>query len=345
MKAAVLTGVRAVEVRDVPKPSLKAEDDVLLRTAAAGLCGSDLHYFVADNVGGERVKYPAIVGHECTAVVEAVGRRVGSVRPGDRVAIEPAISCGTCDQCEAGRMNTCRHIGFLGHPGEKDGCLAEYFVMPERNCFPLPEDLTMTEGMLAEPLSIALHALQLAGGSPGRHIAVLGTGTIGLCLILEAKAAGIPEVWATDKVEARVAASRRAGATWAGNPDQGDIVKSILAARPLGLDSVFDCSGDQAAIDQAVELVKPGGRIFLVGIPLAERVPLKFRTLRRKEIALQNVRRQNKCLEKALQLIREKRIDVAWLATHTFKLEEAAKAFATAADRTDGVLKAAIRFD
>jgi L-iditol 2-dehydrogenase len=343
MKAAVLTGVRAVEVRDVPRPSIKAEDDVLLRTAVAGLCGSDLHYFVSDNVGGERVKYPAIVGHECTAVVEAVGRRVERVRPGDRVAVEPAISCGTCDQCRAGRMNTCRTIGFLGHPGEKDGCLAESFIMPERNCYRLPQGLTMTEGMLAEPLSIALHALQLAGESTGRHVAVLGAGPIGLCLILAARAAAVPEVWATDKVEARVAASRRAGAAWAGNPDREDIVKTILTERPLGLDSVFDCSGDPAAIDQAVELVKPGGRIFLIGIPMVERVALKLRTLRRKEIALQNVRRQNKCLEKALAHILEKRIDAAWLATHTFKLDEAALAFATAADRTDGVLKAAIR--
>ena len=344
MKAAVITGVRAVEVREVPRPELKAKDDVLLRTAAAGLCGSDLHYFVTDNVGGERVTYPAIIGHECAAVVEAVGPDVRRVRPGDRVAVEPAISCGTCDQCSAGRFNTCRHIGFLGHPGEKDGCLAEYFIMPERNCFPLPSGMTMIEGMLAEPLSIALHAFGLVGSS-NQPTAVLGAGPIGLSLIMAAKAAGARKIFATDKVAARVEAAGRAGAHWAGNPDKDDIVRSILSREPLGLESVFDCSGDPAAIDQAVEMVKPGGTILVVGIPLAERVPLRFRTLRRKEVRIQNVRRQNKRLEEALRLIAAKLIDAAWLATHTFRLEDAAKAFATAADRADGVLKAAINLE
>ncbi len=344
MKAAVLTGVRTIEIRDVPKPEIIAEDDVLLRPAEAGLCGSDLHYFVTDNVGGERVVYPCILGHECAAVVEAVGRAVRRVRPGDRIAVEPAISCGTCDQCLLERFNTCRNIRFLGHPGERDGCLAEYIVMPERNCHPLPSGLTMTEGMLAEPLSIALHAFGLGSG-PDRSLAVLGAGPIGLSLIMIAEAGRTPAIFATDKVEARLEAARRAGAHWAGNPDKEDIVRTILNREPLGLGTVFDCSGDPTAIDEAVELVKPGGMIVLLGIPLVERVPLKFRTLRRKEIRLQNVRRQNKCLEKALSLIADRTIDPAWLVTHTFALEEAQKAFTTAADRTDGVLKAAIKFD
>jgi L-iditol 2-dehydrogenase len=345
MKAAVLTGVGRVEVRDVPRPVLRAEDDVLLRTSVAGLCGSDLHYYLSDTVGGERVHYPAVVGHECAAVVAEAGPRARRVRPGDRVAVEPSISCGTCDQCRAGRMNTCRTIGFLGHPGEKDGCLAEYFVMPERNCLSLPAGVSPTEGMLAEPLSIALHALQLAGHSPGRSIAVLGSGPIGLSLILAARAARVPEVYATDRVEARVEAGRRAGAVWTGNPDREDVVRSVLSAQPLGLDAVFECSGDPAALDQAIDLVKPGGRIFIVGIPLVERVGLPFRVLRRKEIALQNVRRQNQCFERALGLIADGSIDVAWLATHAFSLDEAARAFAVAAERLDGVLKAAIKFE
>lgn len=344
MRAAVLTGVRKVEVREVPDPGLRAPDDVLLRTAVAGLCGSDLHYFVADTVGGEKVRYPAIVGHECAAVVERTGPAVTRVRPGDRVAVEPAIFCGACDQCLAGRMNTCRSIGFLGHPGEKDGCLAELFVMPERNCFPLPAGMSFAEGMLAEPLSIALHALQLANNAPGKSIGVLGSGPIGLCLVQAARLLGVAEVFATDRVEARVEAARKAGARWSGNPDREDIVRSVLTARPLGLDSVFECSGDPAAMDQAVDLVKPGGTIFQVGIPLIERVPLRFRVLRRKEIAIQNVRRQNNCLERALDLIAGRTLAVAWLATHSFLLADAQQAFTVAADRTDGVLKAAIRF-
>ncbi len=344
MKAVVLTGVGRVEVRDVPKPEIKAPDDVLLKTAVAGLCGSDLHYFVSDRVGGEKVAYPAIAGHECSAVVEAVGSGVPALKPGDRVAVEPAISCGTCDQCRSGRPHTCRSLGFLGHPGEKDGCLAEYFVMPARNCIPLPAAMTMTEAMLAEPLSIALHAFRFWSGSANRTMAVLGSGPIGLCVLLEARQNGVREIYATDKVDERAEAARKAGAAWAGNPDRQDIVRDILARRPLGLDAVFECCGDQAALDQAVELLKPGGTLIFVGITITERVSFPSGRIRRKEIRIQNVRRQNRCLEHALELVGAGKIDLNFLATHTFEAEDAQKAFETAAFHLDGALKVSIVF-
>jgi len=345
MKAAVLTGVRSIEIRDVPKPVIPPPDGVLLRTGVAGLCGSDLHYFLADCVGGERIDYPLIAGHECGAVVEAVGPAVRRVKPGDRVAIEPAVYCGACDQCLSGRPNTCRRILFLGRPGELDGCLAEYFVMPERNCLKLADHMTMAEAMLAEPLAIALYALQLAQAGPVRSIAVLGNGPIGLSVILGAEFSGIEEIYATDKSDARASAAKRAGAVWAGNPEREDIVRAILDKQALGMDAVFECSGDPAAANEAVEIVKPGGRIVQVGIPLEEYVSLNVRHLRRKEIVVQHVRRQNRCLEKALDLISNRHLDVAWMSTHPFRIDDAQRAFETAAGRLDGVLKASIVFD
>jgi len=345
MKAAVLLGPRAIEIRSVPKPELKNDDDVLLRPAIAGLCGSDLHYFVSNRVGGEKVAYPAIVGHECSAVVEARGPKVSRLKPGDRVAVEPAVSCGTCDQCRGGRPHTCRSLRFLGHPGEMDGCLAEFIVMPERNCFVLPQNMTMTKAMLAEPLSIALHAFRFWPGSPGQSMAVLGTGPIGLSMILAARAEGIREIYATDKVKEREDAAQKAGAVWAGNPDREDIIREILARRPEGMDAVFECCGDQAALDQAVELLKPGGTLVFVGIPLLERISFPSSRIRRKELRIQNVRRQNRCLEKALLLVASGQININFLATHTFKLEEAQRAFETAADRKDGALKVGIAFE
>jgi L-iditol 2-dehydrogenase len=344
MKAAYLTGPRKVEIRDIPKPLIRNDDDVLLRTAVAGLCGSDLHYFITDQIGNEAVPYPAIVGHECSAVVEAVGPAVKHFKAGARVVVEPTISCGNCDQCRSGRPHTCRKVEFLGHPGERSGCLAEFFVMPERNLFPIPETMTMMEAMLAEPLSIALHARALARGMLGPSIGVLGTGPIGLLLIQVLKTEGHGDIYATDRSEARAAAATTAGATWTGNPDHVDVVFEILKQKPLGLDAVFEVSGDPAAIEQAVQLVKPGGWIFQIGIPLTDRVSYPIAKLRRKEIAIRNVRRQNRCLKRGLLLIESKHLDVAWLSTHKFKIEDAEEAFATAADRTDGVLKASIVF-
>lgn len=344
MKAAVLTGVGRVEIRDVPRPPLKNADDVLLKTTRAGLCGSDLHYFIADRVGGEKVAYPAVVGHECAAVVEAVGRKVTRFKPGDRVTVEPAISCGACDQCRSGRLNTCRKIRFLGHPGEMDGCLAEYFVMPERNCLWLPENISPAQAVLTEPFSIALHAVQFWPGDRTQTMAVLGTGPIGLCVLIAARLNGVHDLFATDKVKERTEAARRAGAPWAGNPDREDIVRAILTQRPLGLDAVFECCGDQAALDQAVELLKPGGTLVFVGIPLEERISFPSRVIRRKEIRIQNVRRQNRCAENAIELVACRRVDIDFLATHTFPLEEAQAAFETAAYRKAGALKTMIAF-
>lgn len=344
MKAVILTGFRQAQLQERLEPELPGPEWVVLRTRVAGICGSDLHYFISETVGGEKVPYPCIVGHECSAEVLRTGSEVQGLKPGDLVAVEPSISCGLCDQCLSGRFNTCRKIKFLGHPGELNGCFAEYFVMPARNLIKLDKEITPEEAMLAEPLSIALHALRLASPDKADRVAVLGSGPIGLSLIILLKHYGLSSIYATDRSEARVKAALKAGAGWAASVEQEDIVQEILSRQPLGLEVVFEVSGDQEAIDQAVAMVKPGGRIIQVGIPIPDRISYQMARLRRKEITMINSRRQNRCLEPALELIKKKEIDVAWLLTHRFRPEEAQKAFTTAADRLDGVLKGAFVF-
>jgi L-iditol 2-dehydrogenase len=343
MRAAFLTGVRTIEVREAHAPRIAKDDDVLVRSKAVGVCGSDLHYFLSDSVGGDRVKYPFIPGHECAGVVEEVGKAVTRVKPGDAVVVEPAVSCGLCDQCLAGRPHTCRKLLFLGHYGELTGGMAELALAPERNCVPLPAKMTVVQGMLAEPLSIALYAAGLAGSLRGKTAAVLGTGPIGLCAVMALKAEGAAAVYTTEKVEARLAAAATAGADWTGHPDREDVVAEIRSRESLGLDLVFEVCGEQSALDQAVELVKPGGTIVVVGIPLEERVSFASGKLRRREIRVQSVRRQNKCLEKAVAMIHTGRIRVDFLATHFFKLDEAREAYEIAAERRDGVIKAVVQ--
>jgi len=343
MRAAFLTGVRSLEIRDVRTPRPVKDDDVLIRSGVVGICGSDLHYYLSDNVGGERVSYPFIPGHECAGTVEAVGKAVSRVKRGDRVVIEPAVSCGRCDQCLAGRPHTCRSLLFLGHYGELTGGMAEFCLAPERNCVPLPREMDLVQGALAEPLSIAVYAADLAGRVEGKRSAILGAGPIGLCVALALRTKGTGPLYMTEKVEARLAAARKAGADWTGNPDSGDIVAEILAREPLGLDIVFECCGDQAALDQGVALLKPGGTLVVVGIPLEARVSFPSSRVRRKEIRIQNVRRQNRCLEKSVEWIRTGLVQVDFLATHTFPLAAAREAYETAAARRDGVLKALVK--
>lgn len=342
MKAAFLTGVRSIEVREAPAPRIAKDDDVLVRSQAVGVCGSDLHYYLSDKVGGDTVKYPFIPGHECAGVVEAVGKAVTRVKPGDAVVVEPAVSCGVCDQCLYGRPHTCRKLLFLGHYGELTGGMAELALAPERNCVPLPAKMTVVQGALAEPLSIAVYAAGLAGSVRGKSAAVLGTGPIGLCLAMTLKAEGAAAVYATEIVETRRTAAAAAGADWSGDPDREDVVAAIRSRESLGLDLVFECCGEQSALDQAVELVKPGGTLVVVGIPLDERVSFASGKLRRREIRVQSVRRQNRCLEKAVAMIHTGRIKVDFLATHFFKLDKAREAYETAAERRDGVIKALV---
>lgn len=344
MKALYLTGVRKTDIRETPVPEKKESDQVLLRTRVAGICGSDLHYFISDNVGGEKVHYPCVVGHECSAEVVEVGSGVKNLKAGDLVAVEPSISCGVCDQCLSGRFNTCRRVKFLGHPGELDGCFAEYFVMPARNLFKLPAGSSAEMAMLAEPLSIAIHAYKLAGLTSPDKVGVLGTGPIGLSLIIWLKAHGFSSIYATDRSEARVQAALKAGASWAASAEEEDVVNEIMSRQPLGLDAVFEVSGDQEAIDQAVEIVRPGGKIIQVGIPLPEKITYRISKLRRKEITIINSRRQNRCLEEALRAIFEKQIEISWLISHRFPLEQGQQAFTTAADRLDGALKVVFAF-
>lgn len=342
MKAAYLTGIRRVEVGAWPEPELPSDTHVLLQVETVGVCGSDMHYYRTGRIGEMVVRYPFLVGHEFSARVLRVGSAVANVRVGQRVAVDPLMWCGQCDQCRAGRENTCRHQRFLGCPGQADGCLCERIVMPAVCCFPVPETVTAQQAALLEPFSIALHARRLAGEVAGQSVAILGAGPIGLCLCQACRAAGAKTVYLTDIRPERVAFARRYGADWAGNPRTQNVSAEILAAEPHGLPVVFEAAGEQTAIDQAVELLAPGGKLLLVGIPEEDRISFPISTVRRKELTIQNVRRQNRCLPAAIELLCTGKIDLDPMVTHTFPLERTGEAFEIVADYRDGVIKAMI---
>ena len=347
MKAFVLTGIRAMECREVPEPEIQRPTDVLLRMACIGVCGSDVHYYTTGRIGSQVVQYPFAVGHEGAAVVEAVGDAVTRVKPGDRVAVEPAMSCGNCYQCNCGRPHTCRHLGFLGTPGQAEGCLSERIVMPETSCFPVADSISMERAALVEPLSIGIYAVQLAGDlNVDSRIGILGSGTIGLSVLYAARDAGLQHFYMTDKIDRRLEAARSAGASWTGNPDKTDIVNDILAVEPSALDVVIECCGQQEALDQAIELLKPGGKLVLVGIPRVDRISFSVDRLRRREICIQNVRRQNHCVEPAIELLEHVGdVDPGRMITHRFPFAETQQAFDMVDRYEEGVIKAMITFD
>lgn len=345
MKAMKLTDIRHMTMQDVPKPEIQNSDDVLIKIARVGICGSDVHYFSEGGIGTQRVKYPWGVGHEGAGIVEAVGSGVSRVRTGDRIAFDPAMPCGKCDQCVADRPHTCRNLKFLACPDQAEGCLCDYIVMPQASCYVIPETMTFEEAAIVEPLSIGVYAITLSVPMPGATIGILGAGPIGLSVLLPAKAMGAKRVYMTDKIDSRLALASRAGADWTGNVNSADIVAQIAEREPNLLDAVFECSGDQAAIDQAIELLKPGGKLLLIGIPSALRISFDISQMRRKEITVQNVRRQNNCVQLAIDMIANKEIDVNIMVTHRIPFAETQRGFDMVADYQDGVVKAMVTFD
>ena len=345
MKAMMLTGIRRMEMREVPDPEIRGDKDVLLRMAVVGVCGSDIHYYVEGKIGKQVVEYPFTVGDEGAAVVEAVGRAVKRVKPGDRVSIEPAMPCGDCDQCRAGRPHTCRKLRFLRCPRQAEGCLSERIVMPEGSCFPLRERMTFEQAALSEPLAIGVYGVKQSIPMKGARIGILGAGPIGLSVLLPAREQGAERIYVTDRIDARVEFARRAGATWAGNPDSEDVVAAIREREPHLLDAVFECCGQQTACDQAIDLLKPGGKLMVIGIPKEIRLSFKVDDMRHKEVSIQNVRRQNHCVQPTLDMIDRGAVDVDPMVTHRFPFEETPEAFDLVADYRAGVIKAMVHFE
>jgi len=178
------------------------------------------------------------------------------------------------------------------------------------------------------------------------RIGVLGCGPIGLSVIMPAKAQGAAAIYVSDKIDLRLAMAKKAGAAWTGNPMREEIVKKISEKEPLLLDAVFECCGQQEALDQAIDLVKPGGKIMLIGIPpTLDRWSLSVDKTRRKEICVQNIRRQVHCVQPALDMIHDKRFDVDMMVTHRFAFSQTKKAFDLVAGYQDGVVKAMIDFE
>lgn len=342
MKAAFLTGLRQMEIRETPEPRLSGPRDVLLRIDTVGVCGSDVHYYTTGRIGSAVVKCPFIVGHECAGTVQEIGAGVQGLQVGQRVAIDPLVSCGHCDQCRAGRAHTCRHQRFLGLPGQLAGSLVEYLVLPEECCYPIPASMTLDQAVLVEPLSIGVYAQRISQLESGAKIAILGSGPIGLSVLLACRVAVDGRAYVTDLIDERLKLASQLGAVWTGNPKECDVVKAIGDAEPLGVDCVFECAGEQETVDQSVELLKPGGALLIVGIPEVDRISFPIHTLRRKELTIKNVRRQNQCVAPAIDLVASGKVNVNPLMTHHFPLAKTQAAFDLVADYRDGVVKALI---
>jgi L-iditol 2-dehydrogenase len=337
-RAAVLYGHRDIRIEDRPTPVI-GPGEVLLRVRACTICGSDLHYY--DH--GMRSPAPIVIGHEFAAEVVALGQSVQALAVGARVAVEPGISCGACEQCQHGYPNLCPHVRFCSTP-PVDGAIQEYMAFPAHALFALPPELSFVDGAMLEPLCIAIKALDFGKLRVGETAAVIGCGAIGLLIIQLLRAAGATAIYATDRLEYRRAAAVRAGATTVLDP--ADPPRDLFERTGgRGVDVAFEAASSSATPQQAVEMARIGGRVVLVGIQPDDHVVLHTSHLRRKAITISPVRRAAHVYPRALALVQRGLAQIDWLVTHRFPLEQTNAAFALAADYADGALRVAVTLD
>ena len=341
MKAAFLIDKKRLEIREVPVPVPK-RGEVLIRLKAVGICGSDLHYYRNGHIGNEVITKPHILGHEASGEVVSLGEEVTQIRAGQKVAIEPSISCGHCETCLSGRQNICLNIRFLGLPPTL-GAFREYITIPEENLYPLPESMSYEEGVMLEPLAIGIHAVELSKMNPADTIAILGCGTIGLSVLSVVKACGAGKILVTDLLEPRLAMAKKLGADYVLNAKREDVASSILKLTgKRGADIIFESAGEQETLNQAVKIAFNGGKIMIIGSPEEESFSFPAHIARRKELTIQNVRRSLRAVGKGIRLIQKKSLNLLPLITHHFPLEKIGEAFKLANSYQDGVIKVII---
>jgi L-iditol 2-dehydrogenase len=341
--AARLHGPRDLRVERVPRPGPPGPGRVLLRVKVTGICGSDLHSYQDARIGGTRVESPLVLGHEFSGVVAAVGPdgldgRFEALKPGTRVAVDPAQPCGRCEWCEQGNPNLCRRLCFCGNFPD-GGSLCEWMQMPARSCFPIPKAMDFETAALLEPLGVAIHAVDLAKIRVAQSVVILGAGPIGLLILRVARRAGAEPVYVSDPLEWRLAMARR----WGGVPLRGgpeEVVRRVgKATGGRGVDVVIEAAWGDASVAEAAELARLGGRLVLVGIPSEDRLEMKHSTARRKGLTVLLSRRMKHVYSRALRLVGSGAIDLRELVSHRFPLRRAAEAFAMNAGYRDDVIK------
>jgi L-iditol 2-dehydrogenase len=330
MRASVLVerGKVRIEERPVPAP---ADDEVLIKVASVGVCGSDVHYYREGRIGDFVVDEPLVLGHEAAGRVVAVGARVPESRIGQRVAIEPQRPCRVCAQCTAGRYNLCPHMEFYATP-PIDGAFQEYVTIQAPFAHPVPDSVSDDVAALLEPLSVGIWACRKAGVVPGSRILVAGAGPIGVIATQAAKAFGASEVIVSDPMPERRAMAERFGATSTLDP----VTESVA---DLGVDAFIDCSGAAPAVTAGITAVRGAGTVVLVGMG-ADEIPLPIPVIQNRELTVTGVFRYTGTWPIAAHLTATGQVDLESLVTGRFDLEHAEDALN--ADLTPGALKTVV---
>jgi L-iditol 2-dehydrogenase len=311
IKTIRLHGPNDLRMHTEPEP-VPGPGELLIRVHAVGICGSDLHWLCEAGIGDAKLQQPLVLGHEFAGVIAA------GPRQGERVAVDPAIPCHVCEDCRQGNPNLCEQARFAGHGGQ-DGALRELIAWPQECLFPLSGTLSLDDGVMLEPLGVAMHAVDLAHLRTGMRVGVFGCGPIGLLILQMVRLSGASRVFVTEPLPHRLeAAHRLGGLDW--TPAQR-------------VDVAFEVAGADDAVETAFAAVKPGGKVILAGIPVVDRTYFTASMARRKGLTIKMVRRMKFTYPRAIQMVESGQVDVRSLVTRHFQLEQAQSAFSLAQQR------------
>ena len=310
-------------------------DDVRVRMAAGGICGSDLHYFHDGGFGAVRIREPMVLGHEAAGHVEAFGKAVTGIGVGDLVAVNPSVPCNACPSCRAGMRNHCENMRFNGSAmrfPHVQGMFREAMTVTLDRAIVMPPGVSASEAALCEPFAVALHAVRQAGDLSGRAVLVSGCGPIGVLVIVAARLAGARQIVATDITGHSLAMAKRFGATECIDVLAGSDALAPFAENRGQIDVAFECSGSPAAIGSASSVLKPKARMVLVG--LGGDCPMPVNTIVAKELQLTGTFRFDAEFAEAARLIGSRTVDLGPMISAIYPMEEALEAFRHASDRT-----------
>lgn len=325
MKTAVMTAIGKIEFEDRSAPT-PGSNDVLIQVETVGICGSDLHYFESGRIGDFVVEPPFVLGHEVAGTVIEIGDAVTSHAVGDRVALEPNITCGDCEFCRSGKYNLCPHVEFFATP-PVDGTFQEFVIHPAHLCFTLPDSVSTMEGALIEPLAVGFHAAAVGDATMGQTAIVFGSGCIGLVSMMALKAIGLRQVFVVDVMAARLAKASELGADVViDGANQNTTDEVMRATDGRGVDLVIETSGTDIAMAQAVELTCPGGTIVPVGYSKSGTVTVPMSVAINKELRFQTVFRYRHNYPIAIQAVADGRVNLKGIVTHEFAFDEIQRA-------------------
>jgi len=336
MRIANWYGGKDFRIERVPKPKIR-DNEVLVRVKAASICGTELHAYTGLSKRREEIHgLPLVMGHEFSGEVAEVGKNVSEVSVGDRVAVNPLITCGKCEQCITGKTNICKEIKMIGL--HVDGAFAEYVPVVTENCYKIPDTLSFEEVALMEPCSVGIHAVNITPIELGDNVAVIGDGPIGLMALQAAKLAGAARIFVIGHHNHRLDLAKKLGADEVINEKEEDAVKKVMELTDgKGVDVVLEAVGTRKAVQQGIDMANKGKTITVIGL-LEKSMELNMLNVAVKELRIQgSYGYTKKEFGSSVKLASRNKIDLKQMITHVFSLEEIQKGFEILAQKKNAI--------